>query len=613
MLKLHIILLLVVASLSLFSYSQAAVIGTASIHAPAVILTNNTGSLTEITLTITNGNGKVNVAVPKNVGYSMLQSATVAAAYASNFTGHNFNNYNFTYSVLYAGDNVSGPSAGAAMTILAISIFDNRSIRPNLTMTGTISGDGSIGEIGGVYDKVAAAKSSGMKLVLVPKVSVNSGEDELYLLVQTNFGIPLVQVANISQAEVFAFNSSITGLQNQTSFQFYTDYNVSSLPNATIECTSSCNYTIFDQLLNATFNLTRGEIDSLGSNPKFSSIANEMGRVLNQSVAISGHGYAYTAADMAFLNYVNAFYFNGYPSNRTSALSLLSNIQGFCSSLSPPPLTTENYNYVLNAELRQLWGNYTIHQAISAYNTSQIESDQILDELYVGAQSNGWCTAANLVYNEAAHSGSTYVTTDSSLRSIAYQRLQRAAPYQVLLYTVTAQQAYNSSNFAVSILDSDYAYAIGKASQQSSILSTGTMLNMSRAMAANATFGVWATEFAKESQFYARASMQATNQTDANSYAISAYSSALLAQQISNDSAMISNNLLMSTQQPGSAQMQNQTNEEERLLGYVALDQDLIIAMLAIIMILLVINIVFINIKIKHNLESRVNNRRRKK
>ena len=74
-------------------------------------------------------------------------------------------------------------------------------------MTGTILGNGSIGQIGGVYDKTGAGKKAGVTLVLVPKASKTTRRSELYLLVQTNFGIPLVQVANISQAAQFAFNS----------------------------------------------------------------------------------------------------------------------------------------------------------------------------------------------------------------------------------------------------------------------------------------------------------------------------------------------------------------------------------------------------------------------
>ena len=231
---------------ALAAVASPATVGTSFIHAPAVILFNNTGSLTNISVTITNGNGTVNVIGPAVVGQSTIQSAQTAAMYASTYTHHNESLYNFTYSIEDAGDNVSGPSAGAAMTMLAISAFDGKPLRPDFTMTGTISPDGGIGPIGGVYDKVAAAKANGMRLVLVPKVPGSSTEDELYLLVQTTFGIPLVQVANISQAAHFAFNGSISGLENMTAYNFYTNYSVQSLPEPTIDCSSECNYSTFN-------------------------------------------------------------------------------------------------------------------------------------------------------------------------------------------------------------------------------------------------------------------------------------------------------------------------------------------------------------------------------
>ena len=442
--------LAIVGLLLMLSYSSAAVVGTATIRAPAVIVTNNTGSLTTITLVITNGNGAVTVTGPQTVANSTIQSATTAAAYASNYTGHMLSDYNFSYNISDAGDNVSGPSAGAAMTILAVSAFTNIPLRKDFTMTGTISGNGSIGQIGGVYDKASAAKASGADLILVPKVAQTDPEDELYLLVQTNFGIPLVQVANISQAAYFAFNSDINGLSNETEYNFYTDMHAPELPQAGINCSALCNYTIFGYLLNSTFNLTHNEINMLDANPKFYGIGSQMGRVLNQSMAIAEHGYLYVGADYSFLDYVNAFYFNGYSTNRSAALSTLYAIQYFCNSLKPPQLTTSNYNYVINAELRQEWGDYSINSTISSYNSSQIDSDEILDELYVGAQANGWCSAANIVFNASGRNqGGTPVVPSSALGPIAASRLARASQYGPSMYYTTAEQAYSQSNYPV--------------------------------------------------------------------------------------------------------------------------------------------------------------------
>ncbi len=606
MFKQYILTLVLVSFLIGAAYSGAATVGTASIRAPAVILENNTGSLTNITLTISTGTGNVTVIGPSSVGSTTTDSAYTAAMYAANYTSHKFSNYNYVYNIQDAGDNVSGPSAGAAMTILALSAFENRPLRPNFTMTGTISPNGTIGEIGGVYDKVGAAKNAGMRLVLVPKVSPTDPEDELYLLVQTNFGIPLVQVANISQAAYFVFNGQINGIANQTTYNFYNDYKVGQLPNATINCTVSCNDSIFKLILNATFNLTRSDINRLNSNQKFSNISAQLGRVLNQSIGIANRGYLYTGADFAFLDYVNTFYFNGYPSSRASALTQLSGIQNLCTSLTPPPLTTSNYDYVISAELRQAWGNYTISSVISSYNTSQIESDQILDELYLGAQANGWCTAANLVYNEAgSQQNSTYLAPTDVLRGIALQRIDRAAPYGTTFYFATAQKAYNQNNYPLAILDADYAFALANASSQYT-LTIGQLNNLSIAVASNSTYGVWATEFAKEAQFYVAESGLANNATLSKSYAESGYAAALLAEQISNDTMTIRQNLV-TAQAPAIS-----NSDIQRLMQYITYSQELIFVLLALVVLLLIINVILIIIVInKINPVSRPSNQKR--
>jgi predicted S18 family serine protease len=605
------ILMLVILSFAILSYSSAAIVGKASIIAPAVILSNNTGSLTNISVVITNGNGHVNVTGPQIVGSSTTQSAYTAAMYASNFTGHDFSNYNFTYEILDAGDNVSGPSAGAAMAILAVSAFENKTIRTDFTMTGTISSNGSIGEIGGVYDKVSAAKGAGKKFVLVPKVAPTDPEDELYLLVQTNFGVPLIQVGNISQAAHFVFNDSFEGQTNATTYNFYTNYNVNQLPAATLNCSGECNASIFNQLLNATINLTRNNINSLNSNPKFANISEQLGMVLNESIAVSQHGYLYTGADLAFLDYVNSFYFSGYPSNRASALAELNNIQTFCASLTPPPLTTTNYDYVLSAELRQYWGNFTSSGAISSYNSSQIESDEILDELYLGAQSNGWCTAANIVYNKANVPG-TYVETSSALRAVASNRIARAAPYGTDLYLSTSQQAYKQGNYAVAILDADYAFVLSNSSFKYA-LSTGELDNLSTPIAQNSTYSIWASQFAKESQFYVSESQLTNNATQAKTFAESGYTAALLAQQLSNDTKIINENLVV-TSTPQYTTTISSSPSVANLMNYVTFSTEIIFSLLFVVIVLLIANIVLIIIVIhKIKPEAKSNKRQNKR
>ena len=232
------ILIPVVIALSLLlPMACAGLVGTASIEAPAVIIQNNTGSLTPINVTVTTGNGTVSVSGPPNVANSTYDSAEEAAAYAANYLQLNRSRYDFYY-VIDSQGNVSGPSAGAAMTVIAISALSGRHILDNFTMTGTISENGSIGEIGGVYDKVGAAKRAGLSFVLVPWAGTSGIESEIYALVQATYNIPLIQVANVSQAFYYGVHG-INASTPRTNYSAYTPYDLSAVPVAPLQCSNS--------------------------------------------------------------------------------------------------------------------------------------------------------------------------------------------------------------------------------------------------------------------------------------------------------------------------------------------------------------------------------------
>jgi ATP-dependent Lon protease len=62
-----------------------------------------------------------------------------------------------------------GPSAGAAITCAIYSLFTNRPIRNDISMTGEIDLDGNITAIGGLPAKLSGAKRAGVTLAFVPE------------------------------------------------------------------------------------------------------------------------------------------------------------------------------------------------------------------------------------------------------------------------------------------------------------------------------------------------------------------------------------------------------------------------------------------------------------
>ena len=91
-----------------------------------------------------------------------------------------------------------GPSAGITMSVAILSAVSNIPVRARLAMTGEVTLRGRVLPIGGLKEKLLAAKQYGIKKVLIPEQNQPDVEE---LDAEITEGMELVYVSDMSQVE----------------------------------------------------------------------------------------------------------------------------------------------------------------------------------------------------------------------------------------------------------------------------------------------------------------------------------------------------------------------------------------------------------------------------
>jgi ATP-dependent Lon protease len=117
--------------------------------------------------------GKGTMTITGNLGTVMKESATIAMEYiksnAEDF-GINpdvFEKYNVHIHVPEGATPKDGPSAGVTMLTSLVSLFTQRKVKNSLAMTGEITLRGKVLPVGGIKEKILAAKRARIKEILL--------------------------------------------------------------------------------------------------------------------------------------------------------------------------------------------------------------------------------------------------------------------------------------------------------------------------------------------------------------------------------------------------------------------------------------------------------------
>ncbi len=157
---------------------------------------NDKGHLIPLEVIIKKGNGNLFLNVANVLVDETLQSSAQTAIHvAREVSRKSLSDEDVLINIEAAAQeqkvSIAGGSAGAAMTLATMAAMQNRTIRNDVLITGTINEDHSIGRIGAARAKALAAKESGAVMFLVPDGQKSEVGD---------VGIRVVEVGTIEDA-----------------------------------------------------------------------------------------------------------------------------------------------------------------------------------------------------------------------------------------------------------------------------------------------------------------------------------------------------------------------------------------------------------------------------
>ncbi|WP_341215415.1 endopeptidase La [uncultured Wocania sp.] len=117
--------------------------------------------------------GKGTMTITGNLGKVMKESATIAMEYIKSnadefgIDAGIFEKYNVHIHVPEGATPKDGPSAGVTMLTSLVSLFTQRKVKKSLAMTGEITLRGKVLPVGGIKEKILAAKRARIKEILL--------------------------------------------------------------------------------------------------------------------------------------------------------------------------------------------------------------------------------------------------------------------------------------------------------------------------------------------------------------------------------------------------------------------------------------------------------------
>ncbi len=282
----------------------------------------------KLSLKITSGTGVVwsSVSGPL-VGTATQSTEKIAVRVAKNYSSE-VDSYDYFFTIDSDASVVDGPSAGSALALLVVSALQDKKIPTNVGLTGTITNNGEVGPVGGIFEKAKEAAENGIKLFLIPRgeskqvVKFPDGVKNISLpeYALEEWGMKVVETGTLDEVLHYAFTDISSIDISQTTPPEEPAYIPEKITtNGVVEPMKVLNQKFIeqtrDELKQAQAALNQTLLDDEGLIEVLSRTLGDSEKTVNEAELLVQNGYQYSAGNYTFLSKVNAFFVHDVAEN----------------------------------------------------------------------------------------------------------------------------------------------------------------------------------------------------------------------------------------------------------------------------------------------------------
>jgi uncharacterized protein len=453
------------------------------------------GVVADLTVEIRPGSGHVYLDTIPLTKVDTQASARLAKEVACEVLELDCSKLDFLYTMRSPFVILGGPSAGAAFTATTMAALQGTQINNDVFVTGTINPAGSIGYVGGIYEKVVAAKDNGAKIVLVPKgqelVAV-PGENKsvnLTIVALQDWNMQVIPVEDITDAYKY-----LTGFKINRSVVNNEDVASEKL-NSALKKMSEGLLPQAEQLYNDSDNLLK--TSSVAEKDKIQSFIEQSKTELDTAKKKFDEGSYYSTSSFAVRSMIYSSYaerlVNYYKTKNASYVkSEINIVENDISDFELLFLKNRTMDSVDDVEVigvvidRIMESEDTISDAKNAYNQSNFDSALYLTS-YAEVRKN---TAYQWLILVNEFTGNhTFVFDQTKVKEISLERIEEARNAIVYGQIVSgsalldeaqtllqkSETAYNDGKYVFALFEASKSRATSNLALEVSTLSNATV------------------------------------------------------------------------------------------------------------------------------------------